>query len=254
MEWHDSIENLLKNIGEECQIKAKIHRMMFEHYSRRNLKYQIPVIILSVLSGSGNFIASNFPEYEKWLIIGIGGMSMFTSIISSISQFLKLSQLSEGHRIAYLSWEKFYSQIRIQMSLRRKDRMNAEDFYNVITMNYNRLNELSPDIEQQFITKMKSQTKKIHKTSKPYYLSKFKHIDKWDSKQKKHPDDKSIDTESTKTSINITPKKKEKLSNTLNRISSNIDTLLKKKEEIDEKKDLTIMINTPEKKDSSESV
>lgn len=254
MEWHDSIENLLKNIGEECQIKAKIHRMMFEHYSRRNLKYQIPVIILSVLSGSGNFIASNFPEYEKWLIIGIGGMSMFTSIISSISQFLKLSQLSEGHRIAYLSWEKFYSQIRIQMSLRRKDRMNAEDFYNVITMNYNRLNELSPDIEQQFIIKMKSQTKKIHKTSKPYYLSKFKHIDKWDSKQKKHPDDKSIDTESTKTSINITPKKKEKLSNTLNRISSNIDTLLKKKEEIDEKKDLTIMINTPEKKDSSESV
>ena len=80
MEWHDSIENLLKNIGEECQIKAKIHRMMFEHYSRRNLKYQIPVIILSVLSGSGNFIASNFPEYEKWLIIGIGGMSMLSLI------------------------------------------------------------------------------------------------------------------------------------------------------------------------------
>ena len=64
--------------------------MMFEHYSKRNLKYQLPVIILSVLSGSGNFIASNFPEYEKWLIIGIGGMSMFTSIISSISQFLKI--------------------------------------------------------------------------------------------------------------------------------------------------------------------
>ena len=60
MEWHDSVEALLKSIGEECQIKAKIHRMMFEHYSKRNLKYQLPVIILSVLSGSGNFIASNF--------------------------------------------------------------------------------------------------------------------------------------------------------------------------------------------------
>ena len=246
MEWRDSVENLLKNIGEECQIKAKIHRMMFERYSKRNLKYQIPVIILSVLSGSGNFIASNFPEYEKWLIIGIGGMSMFTSIISSISQFLKFSQLSEGHRIAYLSWEKFYSQIRIQMSLRRKDRMNAEDFYNVITMNYNRLNEISPDIEEMFIGRMKSQTKKVNKTSKPYYLSKFQHIDKWNSKQKRQSEDRSTDDESVETP------KKEKISNTLNRISSNINTLLKQKEET--KEDLVVKIDTPsEKKDSSES-
>jgi len=180
---------------------------------------------------------------------------MFTSIISSISQFLKLSQLSEGHRIAYLSWEKFYSQIRIQMSLRRKDRMNAEDFYNVITMNYNRLNELSPDIEQQFISKMKSQTKKIHKTSKPYYLTKFQHIDKWDSKQKKHPDDKSTDNESVISSSTITPKKKRGITTTLNRISSNLDTLMKKNEENGlEEKEIVIEVETPKKKDSTESV
>lgn len=182
MHWHKSLENVLTQIGEECQYKAKIHRICYDYFNKRNIKFQLPVIIFSVLSGSGNFVASNFPTIEKWMILGIGGLSMATSIISSIAQFLKLSQLSEGHRIAYISWEKFYTQIRIQMGLRRKFRAPAEDFYNNIVMNYNRLNEISPEIPVTFIKSMKSTNKKVKRQSSlPYYAAKFQNIDCYNS-------------------------------------------------------------------------
>ena len=67
---------------------------------------------------------SSFPDIQELIILGIGGLSIVTSIVSSIAQYLKLAEKSEAHRIAYVSWEKFYNNVRFQLSLRKKDREN----------------------------------------------------------------------------------------------------------------------------------
>ena len=130
--WHSSIEQILQNLGNEAQIKAKLHRKAHRYYNRRNMKYQLPIIILSVISGSGNFVSAQFPDAQNYIILGIGIVSMITSIISSVSQYLKLAPLSESHKIAYLSWEKFFINIAIQLRMKQNDRIEVKDYLRVI--------------------------------------------------------------------------------------------------------------------------
>ena len=99
--WDESIENIMCELGDEAQINAYLHKKAHEYYTTQNLKYQLPIIILSAVSGTGSFVSSYFPAYTEIIILSVGGVSILTSIISSVAQFLKVSQLSESHRISY---------------------------------------------------------------------------------------------------------------------------------------------------------
>ena len=105
-----------------------------EEFSNRS-SYQLPIIILSVMCGSGNFVSTSFPENQDTIILGVGVLSIITSIISSIAQYLKLAEKSEAHRIAYVSWEKFYNNIRFQLSKEEKKEKNYKIICLLLQMN-----------------------------------------------------------------------------------------------------------------------
>ena len=159
VEWDDSIESVLAELGDEAQINAYLHKMANIHFTNKNIKFQLPIIILSALSGTGNFVSNNFPDYQQTIILAIGGISIFTSIISSVAQFLKVSQLSENHRISYLAWEKFYSTIKFQVRQRRESRDNLRDFISIVIPEYQRLKEISADIPKHICESVKNKKK-----------------------------------------------------------------------------------------------
>ena len=173
VEWDDSIESILAELGDEAQINAYLHKMANIHFTNKNIKFQLPIIILSALSGTGNFVSNNFPDYQQIIILAIGGISIFTSIISSVAQFLKVSQLSENHRISYLAWEKFYSTIKFQIRQKRASRDNLRDFISIVIPEYQRLKEISADIPKHICEKVKKKKKNIHKMQVPYLINGF---------------------------------------------------------------------------------
>ena len=171
--WDVSLEAIFSELGDEAQINAFLHKKANEYYTRQNIKYQLPIIVLSALSGSGNFISANFPDYANLIVLGIGGVSIFTSIISSVAQFLKVSQLSENHRISYLSWEKFHSTIKFQLKRRKDSRDNIRDFLSLIIPEYQRLKEVSNDIPVHICDQVKKNKKNLSKMQIPYMLNGF---------------------------------------------------------------------------------
>ena len=173
VEWDDSIESVLSELGDEAQINAFLHKMANVYFTNKNIKFQLPIIILSALSGTGNFISNNFPNYQQTIILAIGGISIFTSIISSVAQFLKVSQLSENHRISYLAWEKFYSTIKFQVRQRRESRDNLRDFISIVIPEYQRLKEISADIPKHICESVKNKKKNLHKMQVPYLINGF---------------------------------------------------------------------------------
>ena len=173
IEWDESVENILSELGDEAQINAFLHKHSQIFYTRQNIKFQLPIIILSALSGTGNFISSNFPNYSDVIILGIGGISIFTSILSSVAQFLKVSQLGENHRMSYLSWEKFHSTIKFQINKRRASRDNIKDFLALIFPEYQRLKEISADIPKHISEKIRNNKNKIGKMQVPYMFNGF---------------------------------------------------------------------------------
>jgi len=173
VEWDDSIENILSEIGDESQINAYMHKKAQAYYTKQNIKYQLPIIVLSALSGTGNFISANFPDYSSLIVLVVGGVSIFTSIISSVAQFLKVSQLSESHRMSYLSWEKFHSTIKFQLNKKRINRDNLKDFISLVVPEYQRLKEISADIPKDICEQVKRNKKNLHKMQIPYMLNGF---------------------------------------------------------------------------------
>lgn len=171
--WDDSIEKILSELADEAQINAYMHKDAHTYFERQNIKFQAPVIILSLISGSGNFVSTNFPTYSTYIILGVGGISMITSIISSIAQLLKVSQLSENHRVSYLSWEKFHSTIKFQLNKRRSSRENLKDFISIVLPEYQRLKEISADIPPHIKKQVKRNKKGLSKMQVPYLLNGF---------------------------------------------------------------------------------
>lgn len=160
MLWDESHEQLCSAIAEESQINSYLHRKAFEHFQRNNMTFQMPIIILSVLSGSANFISSSFPEVQRHIVIGVGGLSIGISIISSIAQFLKLGESAEAHRISYMSWEKLYSRLSIQLRMKRNDRAEPVEFITGVETEYLRLLEMSPDLPPKICKDAKARHRK----------------------------------------------------------------------------------------------
>ena len=117
---------------------------------------------------ASNFISSSFPDYSNLIILAIGGLSIFTSIISSVAQFLKVSQLSESHRISYLSWERFHSKIKFQLNKRRSSRDCLKDFISMVVPEYQRLKEISATIPKHICDDVKKNKKNLKNMHIPY--------------------------------------------------------------------------------------
>jgi hypothetical protein len=171
--WDDSIEGILSELGDESQINAFMHKKSQAYYTTQNIKYQLPIIVLSALSGTGNFISANFPAYASIIVLAVGGVSIFTSIISSVAQFLKVSQLSESHRMSYLSWEKFHSTIKFQLNKKRDNRDDLKEFLSLVVPEYQRLKEISADIPKHICDQVKKNKKNLNKMQVPYLLNGF---------------------------------------------------------------------------------
>ena len=186
--WDDAIENILSELGDEAQINAYLHKRAQEYFTIKNIQFQLPIIVLSVLSGTGNFISANFPAYSEYIILGVGGVSIFTSIISSVAQFLQISQLSENHRMSYLSWEKFHSTIKFQLNKRRICRDNIKDFIGLIIPEYQRLKEISADIPKHILESIKNNKKKLKDMQVPYMLNGFHPVKPYKEEEEKEDD------------------------------------------------------------------
>ena len=177
--WHESHELLLCTLCDESQIRSTLHMQQHLSYRRRNQWYTLPVVVLSVVSGSGNFISEGYDALVKrYMILTIGVLSICTSIISAISHHLGLAELSESNRVASLFWGKFYTKMKFQISLTRSDRDPRHDFMVSVFAEYDRLFEISPILIDKFLKKVKSKLKKRTFDNGfvlPYYMNGMQH-------------------------------------------------------------------------------
>lgn len=83
--------------------------------------------------------------------MGVGFINILAGIITTIQQFLKISELNEGHRVSAIAWDKFYRKIKVELSKPIPERQNITDFLKNCTEEFDRLMETSPIIQKQTI-------------------------------------------------------------------------------------------------------
>ena len=178
IEWDNSIENLLQRFADEASVRESLHRTSYYKYKKLQTCFQLPIIILSALCGSITFISKSYKSAEEILLNITGGTSILVSIVSAVSSYLKLGETKQQNLKAEIEWQHFFNSIKYELALRREYRTNAAEFISKVKVDYERLFEISPIVNQEIINATKSKLKKHvdHTVFQiPNYLNGFRH-------------------------------------------------------------------------------
>ena len=156
IEWTVEHEGILIEWADKAMCFKWLHSKAHEHFSSLNTMYTIPVIVISTLTGTANFAQERVPiQYQNLFVMTVGGFNILAGIISTIQQFLKISQLNESHRVASIAWDKFYRNIKIELAKHPYERKDVTKFIDTCKEEYDRLMETSPSIPNKIIEEFK---------------------------------------------------------------------------------------------------
>lgn len=151
-EWTPGHEKILIDWADKAMCYRWLHSRSHQRFNKVNTYFTIPVIIMSTLTGTANFAQDRVPEYYRgYFSMGVGFFNILAGIITTIQQFLKISELNEGHRVSSIHWDKFYRKIRVELSKPYDERQNVTDFLKNCTEEFDRLMETSPIIQNRII-------------------------------------------------------------------------------------------------------
>jgi hypothetical protein len=150
--WTNGHEKILIDWADKAMCYRWLHARSHQRFAKVNTYFTIPVIIMSTLTGTANFAQDRVPEqYRGYYSMGVGFVNILAGIITTIQQFLKISELNEGHRVSAIHWDKFYRKIKVELSKPMNERQNVGDFLKNCTEEFDRLMETSPIIQKQTI-------------------------------------------------------------------------------------------------------
>ena len=150
--WTKDHEKILIDWADKAMCYRWLHAKSNHKLSKINTYFTIPVIVMSTITGTANFASERVPEqYRGTYSMVIGGVNILAGIITTIQQFLKISETNEAHRVSSISWDKFYRKIRVELAKPPNERQNVYDFLKSCTEEFDRLMETSPVIEKPII-------------------------------------------------------------------------------------------------------
>ena len=151
-EWKSEHEKILVEWADKAMCYRWLHARSHQSYSKTNTWFTIPVIIMSTLTGTANFAQDKIDEqYRPYAQMGIGAVNIFAGILTTIAQFLKISELNEAHRASSISWDKFYRNIKVELAKSRDERMHVNHMLKMCKEEFDRLMETSPSIGDKII-------------------------------------------------------------------------------------------------------
>jgi hypothetical protein len=151
--WHPQQEKILKSWGEAAACYRYMHYQAYCSYKKLSMKFTIPLIIVSTVTGTANFAQETFPPtVQPYVPSAIGGLNLITAIATTIMQFLKINELMEGHRVASVQYGKLSRTIRLELTLPLAERtQDGTTMVENCRNEYDRLIEQSPNVPKQTI-------------------------------------------------------------------------------------------------------
>lgn len=165
--YHEALETLIAQEAERCAGLSWLHGRAEAYYSVRNTAVTLPTIILSTLVGFLSGTSSSIFSDATMGSIGIGSVSLFTGVLSTIGTFFSFAKKAEGHRIASIQYSKISRFLSIELTLPRSERMSAGDLLKITKDNIERQIETSPPVPEAIISEFKSKFKDMKDIAVP---------------------------------------------------------------------------------------
>lgn len=150
--WSIENEDILVNWCDTAQCYKWLHSKSHGKYSSKHAWYTIPAIILSTISGTASFAQEKLPvSMQDMAPVAIGSINIFIGILTTIQQYLKISELNEAHRVASIAWDKYQRNIKIELAKHPSERSDCSSFIKHCRQEYDRLMETAPPLDDDII-------------------------------------------------------------------------------------------------------
>jgi hypothetical protein len=151
--WSRQQERILQKWGEAAACYRYMHNQAFLTYKKSSMRFTIPVIVLSTVTGTANFAQSSFPPSMRSSAPAlIGFLNLIAGLIATVMQFLKINELMEGHRVSSIQYGKLSRTIRLELSLPLEERnQDGKAVIEAARAEYDRLIEQSPSIPYEIL-------------------------------------------------------------------------------------------------------
>jgi len=172
--WKREEEVLLQEWADKAHCYQWLHYRSHEMFKFKNSMFTIPVIVISTVTGTANFAQDRFGDaYKNIVVMIIGTFNIIAGIITTIFQFLKISELNESHRVASMAWGKFYRNVKTELTRHPLDRTLPNEMLKYSRGEYDRLVETSPFIPRKVVEMFNYKFKKNIDFIKPEICDKI---------------------------------------------------------------------------------
>jgi hypothetical protein len=160
IEWTKENEKIMVEWCDVAQCYKWLNARAHSRYSYMHAWFTIPAIVLSTISGTASFAQTSLPTaYQTYSPMAIGAINIFIGILTTVQQYLKISELNEAHRVSSISWDKFARNIRIELAKKPEERMRCEHFLKINRQEFDRLMETSPMVNESIVNEFNKKFK-----------------------------------------------------------------------------------------------
>lgn len=170
--WNANLEKYFADTGEKANCLAWVHKRAEELYSHRRTFVDIPVILISSVTGFLSASSTSLFEGEaKMSSILLGVSSLLVSMLNTVGTYFGWAKRAEAHRLSAIQYARLYRFLAIELGLPRDERMTPTDLLKYTKDAYDRLQEVSPLIPPELVSEFKKKFGKNAELSKPEELN-----------------------------------------------------------------------------------
>jgi hypothetical protein len=165
--WTEMLEEYFASTGEKSHCLSWCHKRAEQIFSTRKTWIDLPVIIISGVTG---FLSAGSPSLftdAKLASISLGVASLFVSVLNTAGSYYGWAKRAEGHRISAIHYARLYRAITVELALPREERMQPHDFLKYVKDQSDRLQEISPLLPTEVITEFQQKFANEKEISKP---------------------------------------------------------------------------------------
>ena len=155
-DWDATNEIIIIEWIDQASCYKYLCSQSFMKYNFYNQMFTVPVIFVSSVTGiSAISVFSFYPDSNGYFNLVLGFITVFIAFVEGLKSFLKIGELKEKYYSCSLNWDRFEDNLKFELSKKKNDRTYGFYFINFYRVEFEKLKDLTPVIDEAIIQSFK---------------------------------------------------------------------------------------------------